>query len=296
MCVTSSHRLGSRENLLSSREIQREILEPGRALGLNRLVLGGGEPTITRGLHDTIQAALSLSYDVVLTTNLLKPGRSQMKRMLKQLDHLRHVIMVSFDSLVAEEMNLIRGGRFQHVVLAHCRLLVSLRGKMGAQTQLIACLVLQETNAGSAMETVRFLLDEVGFDRVVVQPMHRYYSVSLDNYREQAVMLRSPSSPRLSQAVEEIFAASASDGRITLIGGTPQAWELFYRDPLSIPGRCRAPEYLFIDAYGNLRGCVVGEVLSNIRLESIGDYLASERYARFLELVAVCKICIHPCS
>jgi sulfatase maturation enzyme AslB (radical SAM superfamily) len=198
--------------------------------------------------------------------------------------------------MLMDEMNAIRGGKVYDGVVRNCHRLIETRKRSGGETQLVACIVVQEINAHSVVETARFLLDEVGFDRIVIQPMHRYHSVSWDNYRDAATLQRSPCNALMLTEVQRIFEAAVQEPRMTMVGGSLAMWTSYYHDPLSIPGECRAPGYLFVDAYGKLRGCVVGVALGDIHQMSLHEFLESQAYERFMQMTKHCKICLHPCS
>ncbi|MBN1945236.1 MAG: radical SAM protein [Bradymonadales bacterium] len=294
MCSNRSHRERS-EPILTRRQIRDQILAPCRALGMANLIVSGGEPTLCPHLLATIKDAVALSYQVVLATNLLA-SEARLGKLVEALRDPGHCILVSFDSIVSEEMNRIRGGAFFDIVKERCLQLVKIRNEWEASTRLLACIVLMGENAASVGPTIDFLLDQAGYDEVVVQPLHPYQSVNRHNYRSQPERATwGEHRDSLIVAARKLFLRAESDPRVRPTNQRLEDWLRFFDDPLSIEGVCRAPTYLFIDAYGLLRGCLMGEPIGRIQDGSITELLGSPAYQEFLQLSQVCKICIHGC-
>ncbi len=298
MCGTRQHRDGKVALHLTREFIRDEILIAGNQLGFSGFVISGGEPTLVSHLLDTLKDAVILDYDIILATNLLQMKRSRFEEILKVLDDNRHLIQISFDSHIPSEMNAIRGKDVYEVVIANCRNIVDLRKEVNTATQLGAVTVIQQENVDSIIDTVRFILDQLCFDIVKLQLKHDYNSsITPNNYRHQKKpeygkeMLA-----RLFEVCEQVFNMARKDSRILPEHGELNDWKCFLTDPLKISKKCMSHISVYIDAYGNYRGCIFGEVIGNIHNISLRDYLRSKEYSEFLKFVEVCNICTHGCS
>lgn len=297
MCNTRVHR-ETVAPLLDREEIRDRLLLPGRALGFANLTISGGEPTLAPHLDEVIEDAAGMGYNVFLASNMLRWEEGLWRRLLVLMDDPRHTVLASCDSAEASEMNAIRGGDVFSRVTLHCKALARLRSELRAGTRLAAAMILQPINAGSLSKTARFVLGDIGFDKLLVQLRHDYSLVTFRNYRRQARAKRySPEEKAaLLRASALAFDMAAADPRILPVRGTLDDWRAFYDDPLGIRRICDSTAFVFVDPYGNLRGCISGGRLGNIRKSSIAEYLKSRRYRRFLLFARICNICTHGCS
>jgi len=296
MCMTREHRKERRTSL--DRETLRDrLLKPCRALGLSALAISGGEPTLAPHLLDTLNDAVNLDYNVFLATNLLSVDARLLRDVLRLLNDPRHALLVSFDSAEEDEMNAIRGRNVFKQVVANCREMLSMHAASGNRCLTYACIVLQPDNVRSITSSTRFVLDDLGFSRVVIQPRHDYSGVTLDTYRRQPFHPYPETVRRdLESAAKELFEMASLDARILMTNGPLANWLQFYEDPLRLQGPCKATAHVYVDAYGNYRGCLYGDVLANLAEMDVPIYLASPQFDQFKRLTRVCKICIHGCS
>lgn len=297
MCMTKA--LRSREAVpeLDRNSIREKVLVPGKQLGLEVITVSGGEPTLCEHLLGTLEDATQLGYSVYLATNLLSVPKSLLTAILRILNHPKHTIQVSFDSLDRQEMNSMRGGNVYDSVVNNCRTLFSLRNELSARTRLHSLTVLQTTNRDSVVRTVKFLAHEFRFDKILIQPLTDYSIVTIKNYRTQPFPHFSEEErTQMLEIVHELFQMARKEKRIVMTDPNVEHWVRFYTDPLSIEGPCGSVRNIYVDTYGNLRGCLNGEVLNNLNDVSMAQHLTSESYQSFLKLASVCKICIHGCS
>lgn len=180
-------------------------------------------------------------------------------------------------------------------VVDHCRKLVRLRSETKAGTQLKAAVIVQPANVRSLAKTVNFILEDLQFDKVLVQPRHVYSRVTLRNYRRQARAANYSEQEKeaLLRAAALTFKMASEDPRIIPTRGTLRQWLDFYANPLGIRKICESSALIFVDAYGNLRGCLSGVALGNIRDTSMTRFLRSKQYRRFLRFARICNICVH---
>lgn len=298
MCITREHARRGIHAVLGPAEIRDILLRPCRALGFSAFTISGGEPTLVPHLREVIDDAVGLGYRIFLTSNVLRWDEGLWRDILTRMRDPQHTIMVSFDSATASEMNAIRGGDVFTRVTDHCRRLVRLRGELKAATQLKAATVLQPANASSLAQTARFILDDLGLDKVLVHLRHKYSRVTFRNYRHQARAARYSGREKeaMARAVALTFKMAAEDPRIVPTRGTLRHWLDFCSNPLRIQKVCDSSALVYVDPYGNVRGCLSGAILDNIRGTSVESILRSKGYRRFLRFARICAICVHGCS
>lgn len=69
----------------------------------------GGEPTLAEDLPEILQYCVQLRLKVFLATNLYRTEHSLMRRILELLSETKHTVMASYDSVLPDEMEAIRG-------------------------------------------------------------------------------------------------------------------------------------------------------------------------------------------
>lgn len=295
MCITLPY-WQARRVMLSREQIRERLLEPAARLGMSRLLITGGEPTLRRDLVDVLEDARALGFKIRLATNLLHLTEERLGELLHCLAGSDHMIQVSFDSVDREEMTRIRGGDYYERVVANCRRLAALRSETQAGTVLTTNLTIQEANAGSVPATIRFVLDELGFDRVLVSPRHDYTTVTHENFRQQTrPAYAERAGPALMAASLQVHMLARQDARVRVVGSL-QDWVDFMTDPQLIERACRSSRFLFVDVRGNLRGCLYGENYASVLEHDLADLLASSAYADALRLQHDCRICLLHCS
>jgi MoaA/NifB/PqqE/SkfB family radical SAM enzyme len=299
MCATRFHARSRTGKPLDRETIRDRILTPGRALEFFALVVSGGEPLLAPHLQDTLQDALSLGFgNIFVATNLFQINPALMDGLLTLLDRDSHALQVSLDSHLASEMNAIRGKTVFDPVVKNVRRLLARRQALHSSVLLTAQLVLQAENAASAPATVRWVLDDLRLDKVMVQLRHDYtLPVTPGNVRLQSrPAYAAKSLPALMTAVENIFALAATDPRVCPDKGTLEDWQTFLTDPQKIQKKCTSTVAVYIDAWGNLRGCALGDVLGNLETVSLEAHLGSQPYRQFLRFSGTCRLCTHACS
>lgn len=298
MCATVEHRGRGAMPYLTQSEIREKILVPGRQAGLEVLVISGGEPTLAPGLTNTVKDAVALEYrNIFLATNLLDRDENIYRELLAALNANRHAIQVSFDSINPMEMNAIRGKDVYERVLANCRIILALRERLQSKTLLSASLVIQKENVRSVIDTIHFILDELGFDLVLVQLRHDYDTpISAVNYQAQKASCDPVVRPLMLETTKRLFALAENEPRLHIEKGELDDWVNFLTDPQKINKTCTSTRAVFIDAFGRYRGCVMGEVLGNVRDTALSNYLKSEPYLEFVRFSKRCHICTIGCS
>ncbi len=294
MCITRNHRTPEKTApRLTEEEILEKILIPGRELGLGNLVISGGEPLLSSSLLGTVRNAVGLGYNIYLATNLHQPSMERLGSVLELLNDSRHTIQISFDSVVPEEMAIIRGKDVHEELLKNCRELLALRDATNSGVGISGCIVLQESNLDSVINTVFFLLHRLRFHKIYIQPRHDYSSVTLENYRRQLFpRYEKPAFERLIDTSTTLFKMAEKDPRIRPSCRNLRDWIGFYTDPGRCTRRCESSKFVYINAYGNYRGCLFGNVSGTVRETGLGDYFASAGYQKHRKLQEVCSICV----
>jgi MoaA/NifB/PqqE/SkfB family radical SAM enzyme len=297
MCYTAGHRIRGNQVHLELQETVQMLLAPGRELDLQGLTISGGEPLLAPGLMETVRAALDLGYSIKLLTSLFPHSPKKLELLLSLMDSPRHQIVVSYDSFKPAEVRQVRGRGSGELVTASIRWLVKKRAELGSQVRLSSNTVLQPANAGSLLNTLSFLLDELGFDQAIVQQRHDYTNISPGNIPRQAALRRSPAEIQLlAQAARQVFALAESNPRLAPAGGKLEDWLQFLTNPLDSRISCQALSYIYIDAFGNYRGCIHSTLLGSLRRTPLAEYLQSGPFLEFASFSQGCHLCTHSCS
>ena len=297
MCITDHHKTSNFESRLNASQIKNKLLIHGKKLNINRLVITGGEPTLVEHLIETINNAVDLDYTVFLASNLLKVNLAIFKKIFFLLDDPKHTIQSSFDSIIKDEMNFIRGGRVYDQIVENYQTILDLKNEMSAKTTFCSSLVLQEENIDSVHNTIDYLLSKKGLDRVVITARHDYSNITIKNYKKPPFPKYSPSfKNKLLKTVKQLYDRSEQDQRIEMVGRGIENWINFYTDPLKIEDICASSAQLFVDAFGNYRGCLHTKPCGNLLTTDPESLLKSKSYKDFLRFNEIFKICIQGCS
>jgi MoaA/NifB/PqqE/SkfB family radical SAM enzyme len=297
MCITHDYRKSANDPLLTSDDVSARLLRPFRQLGGKHFVVSGGEPMLSPILMEVLSEADGLGYNITFASNILSEALHSFKDILVVLDDARHGFQFSFDSVIAEEMNAVRGKDVYCKVLGNLSKITQLRHQHGYKARLFAQVVVQDQNLESVIETIDFLVEDVGVDGCSIQPEVNYQDVTLENLRSQ--VFPSTDGERRSRylnVARQLFERAAYDKRVLIEGETYENWEKFFTNPLEIEGPCNSRNMVMVGAYGDLRGCLFSPTTDNILRTSLNEYLRSESYKRFLKLAEVCKICINGCA
>ena len=297
MCMTKGYRKSSNERLLTRDQIGELIFKPAKLLGFKTVMLTGGEPTLRPDILGIIEDSVSLGFQVYFATNLLKYNHDLFKNICLMLKNGKHGIQVSFDSLHEDEMNKIRGKNIYSTILDNSKKLIKLHRECSAECSLCANITIQQENSESIIKTIRFLLNEVGFKYVSLQPRHDYSFITPQNFNKQSVpdyVIQNKAT--FMKLIDHLFDMAQQDKRIYIHGGTKENWIDFFSGNLAINKSCRSKEMIFVDCYGNLRGCISSSNICSIKDQSLKKYLQSKEYKKFLNFVKICKICVHGCS
>ena len=287
MCMTRDHMRHEDRSLLNRRQILDHVLLPGRKLGLERVVISGGEPTLVKDLFATLSDAAELGYTLFIATNLLNADISLFTDIFALLDDCQHTVQVSFDSKHRDVMKQIRGVDSFERVDGNLRALAALKKRLDSKIILNASIIIQEANADSVLETVDYLLYDAGVDLVTVQARHDYANVDIATYRSQPF----PDYPKeivrkILGAAEVLFDRSTNGEPILLNGGPLDNWVRYYENPLRIrKPHCNATYQVYIDPFGRYRGCLYAAPYSNVLELDLASYLTSDYYQEFKDFV-----------
>jgi MoaA/NifB/PqqE/SkfB family radical SAM enzyme len=297
MCITRGYRAGDTARLLTRDEIWDKLLLPFQEMGARHFVISGGEPMLSPIMTEVLSDAAVLGYDITFASNILSEKLNSFNDILMILDEPRHGFQFSFDSIYEKEMNAIRGKDAYCMVLENLSKITSLKHRHGYKTRLFAQVVVQEQNLDSVLETVGFLIDDVGVDGCSVQPRVDYHNVTLKNLHLQTgPALDEDQRAQLLDVARILFDRAATDRRLIVEGRTYENWERFCTNPLEIEGPCNSRNMVMVGPYGDFRGCLFSPNSGNIREISLGEYLESDARRDFLALAKVCRICINGCS
>jgi MoaA/NifB/PqqE/SkfB family radical SAM enzyme len=294
MCITLPHR-DNASSILSPEVIKADLLRPFRFAGGRQVVITGGEPTISEYLPDILEYAVYLRLKVFLATNLYRVDPCLVRRVLGVLSDSEHAVMVSYDSVYPAEMAAIRGVDAHRDVTANLISLLEMKESLGVKTKLCASLVLQKENSGSVAETIEFLLS-LRLHRVFVQPINVYDEIDINNYRSVGVTYGSEELPNLFEAIEDLFRLAENEPRIKIPDHDMGRWKRHFTCPTENCGSCKSTGFIFVDPFGNYRGCNHSKVYANLRDIGLVDFPSSRMYEKHRELAANCRICLHSSS
>lgn len=297
MCITTDHRNNPKLPTLSVDFIFSSILRPLKKMGLDWLSLSGGEPTLSPYLLEVIRDARDLGYGIFLATNALSERVNTFENILQSIETGRSAIQISFDSLHEEEFNIIRGGNYYTPVVQNIKKIRQLLIDNNYSSLLAISVVIQEHNAKSFIDTIDFALSILQADRIIVQLRHDYRDVTPSNWRKLTPLILTPKArDSILRNGEILFNKSKNDPRIGVIGRNLDNWDAFLTCPTTIKQKCGSSKRIFIDPYGNLRGCIHSQILANLNDVTIDEYLNSHAYRKFLAFSEICNICIHGCA
>ncbi len=298
MCNTDQHfRVPTSQQILSRSEIYEKLLVPAKRIGATGFVISGGEPTLSKILLDVISDAKELGYAICLASNIMAETRFSFEQILNALDSPKHVLQFSFDSVHEEEMNIIRGCSAYKKVSKNIYAIQKIRGGMSSPPSLHSSTAFQLVNINSILKTVDFLCNEIMVDCCIVQPRIDYRNITLENFRDKAISMNEKEFDEIySSVISKLFAVQHKYEKLLILGDGIGHWEKYFKDPLSIPGPCGSRKTLFVDPFGNLRGCVPGINSANIKNVSIDDFLISEGYQSYIKMSEDCNICLIGCS
>ena len=295
MCVTLPYWEGKRR-MLSRDDLRERVFRPAAEMGIKRVLISGGEPSLRHDIFDVLEDAKALDLGIWFATNLMRYDEQKMRHLLSVLDTPRHTVAVSYDSLMPEEMNVIRGGDVFAKVEENIHLLHDLRRETNSCAATCATMIVQTENRNSVDPTIDHVLDRLGFDTMQVHLRHDYKSVHPANVaRQQRSDYCTEHETDLIRAGMTAFARAANDKRILVRRGL-RDWVQFVRDPQRMSLDCEATRFLFVNAEGVMRSCMFGLPYADLRRVSMHDALASDRYGDVRRFVSGCNICNLSCN
>lgn len=278
---------------MSLSEISDLLIAPAAKLGIRTLIISGGEPTLRRDIFELLDIATAHGLFIWFASNMLNISQPRLEKLVAHLP-APHVVAVSFDSCVAEQMAVIRGGDFLARVEANSRELIRLR--RGQNSRTAATLIVQQDNLSSVIDTVDHVLDDIGFSEVGVYLRHDYHGVTLDNLalQRQAAWIIAHRRELIALGMR-LYRRAADDPRV-MVRGVLDDWVRFIENPHSIRRPCHAGNTLYFNTEGRMRTCMFGTEVADIRLKSLADIIASPARTRQLELTGTCRICLISCN
>ena len=294
MCITRSHR-GKRSGLLSLEEIKTGLLLPFGFAGGRQVVITGGEPTLAEDLPEILECCVRLRLKVFLATNLYRAPLPVMRRILELLSDAKHTVMISYDSVNPDEMKAIRGVDAHGDVTANLLSLLEVKENIGAETKLCASLVLQRENAGSVADTLEYL-SSFRLHKIFVQPINMYGEIDRNNFHLARAPYEDEALPDIFRAIDTTFRLAEKESRIWISQPDIRRWKKHFTRPAENHGRCASNAFIFVDPFGNYRGCHNSKVYANIRDVGVVDFQSSRFYEEHIRLISKCAICLHSSS
>lgn len=295
MCVTLPYWEGKRR-MLPREDLRERVFRPAAGMGIKRVLISGGEPSLRHDIFDVLEDAKALGLGIWFATNMLRYDETKMRRLLEVLNDREHVVAVSYDSVVPAEMNTIRDGDVFAAVEKNVHLLHALRRETGSRAGTCATMIVQTENRNSVGPTIDHVLDGIGFDTMQVHLRHDYKSVHPANVaRQRRSDYCAAHETDLIRAGMTAFARAARDKRI-LLRRNLKDWVQFVRDPQKMSAPCEATRFLFVNAEGVMRSCMFGLPYADLRRTPMPEVLASERYDGVKRFVSGCNICNLSCN
>ncbi len=296
MCSTFNHRRPSQRPIRREQILER-LFKPAVALGISRVALTGGEATLRNDLPDIMRDAVACGLKVTLYTNLWHTPLDMMREIISIMPGADSVIRVSFDSIVPREMHQIRGVDAFDRVLENVRRLMALRDELRSSAKIEPTAVIQEANVHSIIPTLAFLLDEMKPSRVFAGLRHEFSGITLDNYHCQQFPAYAKPIENRRQLLALFFKLhlwAEKESRLKLFGRFHD-WMAFLRGT-QYNRPCGAGRFLYVDAYGLLRPCQMGETYADLLANDMDVVLASSGHQAARKLLDVCRICLHGCN
>ena len=290
-CITSSHRSETGRQL-TLYGIKSSLLLPYRFAGGKRLIICGGEPTLSEKLPSIIECAISLRLNVFLASNLYRTGRPLLRRLLELMDDRAHTFMFSYDSIIPEEMKRIRGVNAHRQVTENIHSLLEIKERLGSRTRIAASFVLHKENAGSAAETLKFLVG-LKLHKVVVQPANQYGVVDINSFSAVSPPYGKTHLPKMLKAIDTLFSLGKTFPEIQIVHPDRKRWIRHFTSPTAQKTVCKSRNFIFVDSFGNFRGCNNSKIYANLEDVGVVDFHASDFYKDHLSLTNVCNICLH---
>ena len=295
MCITRAHRSG-RHGRLSLDEVKRLVLARFRFAGGSHVLFSGGEPTLADDLEEILAYAVRIGLKFSLFTNLYRIEADRMRKILDLLSASGNRMDFSYDSIVPEEMEIIRGVADAHAsVTANLETLLRMNGEYTTPVRIRASLVLQGANSRSVADTLRYLRG-LALDSVIVQPVNRFGgNGDEDGFPMALPPCRPEELPALLEATETVFRMAGQDNRIRLCHPDADRWHRHFSEPGRQRHACRSDRFLFVSRRGDYFGCHYSVACGNVRETGPVEFLRSDPYVRHRRLMTRCNACTQGC-
>ncbi len=305
-CKTCQLRRDLHKSLINKRKLSFEqwlkIFEDASTLGVERLDISGGEPTLYKHLVDLIKAAKSYGWYVNLNTNGSLINEEYASNLIKAgLDSVS-ISIYSADPKIHDEMRNSEGlwSKATQAVRIFSRLREQLSSNIQIATQ---CLICRE-NFRTIVDLMK--LDyELGSDRIALTYLEGDFEKQYLLTENEINEFKSNIIPQAS-AFCETLDSSVKDRAIEVINSvfseTINSINNFsqgiYKPEELYPEPCKRPqEFTILLANGDVHPCNMVEyshepVMGNLFEQSLPEIWNSEKWNSFREnLFGYCKLC-----
>ncbi len=279
---------------LTPKEIETKVFIPSAEIGIERIVITGGEPFLYRGLFELVECCNRYFSEVFVGTNGFFLDEARTDRIL---DTEVDFIQVSLDAVTVDCLKKIMGGGAVERLWPNLEQFIRRRNQRISTTRVIVATVIDHRNIAE-IPAVLDRCQAIGVDSVTLQAYHEYDTVYRADSVEWPVYAEYDDGflSRLEDLIDQVIAAKRNGSQLF-----PHAEEYFrnlytfFADRSSLRILCQADDFLFVDSRGFLRGCIFSESLGHVD-NGILAYLTSPAYHRFLTFKQDCRLCTHGCA
>jgi len=289
---------GENKEELTADEL-RGVIDDFVCLGISGLGITGGEPLLSKTLHDSILQTKSNGIPVSVSTNGILLDDAAAKSLLQTgVDNIH----ISLDAPEPSIHDDIRGhkGSFAKTVSGFKALCEEKkRGDFSTAIMCSTCITSKNYRyALDMVETGR----KLGADRINLMGFEK---IALGNdstltHRERQIRIDRDSYDEMDRIIDQFIDIKKETQYIeNSVSGLKLLKHQSRGKPLPIT--CYAGyASLFVDCYGNIFPCLgyveKGKYVDNIRQTSLKDLWYSDRYRRFRNRLKGCRDCYFPCQ
>lgn len=158
-----------------------------------------------------------------------------------------------------------------------------------------ASLDLQKENSRSVADTLEFLRS-LRLHEISIQPINMYDEIDMNNHHSAKAPYGDEVLPDIFGAIETIFRLAENESRMRISQSDVRRWKKHFTFPAENYGRFASAAFIFVDPFGNCRGCQNSKVYANIGDVGINDFQFSRFYDEHIKLISKCALCLHSCS
>lgn len=276
-------------------EIDGRVFAPMASLGVRFVTITGGEPLLHPELP-TICAAAAGRFDevqVVCNGVLLTP-----EMFLRLRDAGVTSVRVSLDGATAEMHDALRGraGTFD-ALCANLRGIAALPASSRRGVETGAIMTVQPANV-TQVEAVAALTRELGLFRLLLQPLHPFGQV----YPPTGAPVARPSTdPAYLDALDRSLAAMRRLAKSSpcFLENSPEMLDAFSAFHVRERGprqRCGVDRFVFVNSRLDVRGCLFGAPLDNLRRTPAAEIFTGQAWSDFQRFRTGCALCLMGCQ